>query len=341
MPVVDIKVVHLNGNYERKEVLDVNQLLKLSSSVYNTRNGSSQKLLKTISRDPFDVDKQLRQIRELKEIPQAKKRTACTQRKKCEFYGKCFPEITDEGKLLEMGGSRLDYARHRATQKKGLHMDCMGTKGWLETIRYPITFLDFEWETYAIPPYVGMKPYSILPFQYSIHILHEDGKLEHFEFLGVGDCRKALVKRLIHDVPENGSVMAFNAKAAENRRVLEMEVQFPEYRKELLSISNRMSDLAELFVQGMVYDVEMKNSYSLKTLMGIMDAEAYQSLEIAQGMDAVFEWRKLDDASNLEKTEEIQQKLLNYCGMDSYAMVVIFQWIKEKLKNEVKPFKNK
>ncbi len=52
---------------------------------------------------------------------------------------------------------------------------------------YPLHFLDFETLQQAVPKLQGLRPYQQIPFQYSLHILHRDGLLEHREFLAEGD----------------------------------------------------------------------------------------------------------------------------------------------------------
>ncbi|OJF69883.1 hypothetical protein BK026_14470 [Alteromonas sp. V450] len=49
---------------------------------------------------------------------------------------------------------------------------------------YPLHFIDFETCAVAIPFYEGMSPYEGIAFQFSHHMLHEDGRVEHAgEFL--------------------------------------------------------------------------------------------------------------------------------------------------------------
>ena len=44
---------------------------------------------------------------------------------------------------------------------------------------YPLNFIDFETCAAALPFTKGMRPYEQLAFQFSHHIVHEDGRLEH------------------------------------------------------------------------------------------------------------------------------------------------------------------
>lgn len=48
-------------------------------------------------------------------------------------------------------------------------------KGW----RYPYHMIDFETTAVALPFYEGMRPYEQVAFQFSHHVIHEDGTIEH------------------------------------------------------------------------------------------------------------------------------------------------------------------
>lgn len=49
---------------------------------------------------------------------------------------------------------------------------------------YPLHFIDFETSAVAIPFYKGMSPYEGIAFQFSHHVVHADGQIEHAgEFL--------------------------------------------------------------------------------------------------------------------------------------------------------------
>ena len=80
------------------------------------------------------------------------------------------------------------------------------------------------------------------------------------------------------------------------------------------------------FVNGLVYDTRMKGSWSLKSIMAIMDDPGYAALDIQKGMDAVYQWRLLD-REETSKAEEIRDELIAYCSMDTYAMVIVYQWL--------------
>jgi len=45
--------------------------------------------------------------------------------------------------------------------------------------QYPYHMIDFETSTTALPFFKGMRPYESVAFQFSHHIIHEDGSIEH------------------------------------------------------------------------------------------------------------------------------------------------------------------
>ena len=46
--------------------------------------------------------------------------------------------------------------------------------------QYPLNMIDFETSVVALPYFKGMAPYETVAFQFSHHIMHEDGRVEHY-----------------------------------------------------------------------------------------------------------------------------------------------------------------
>lgn len=49
----------------------------------------------------------------------------------------------------------------------------------MDSWTYPLHLIDFETAMPAIPMHKGMRPYEGIAFQFSHHVLHEDGRVEH------------------------------------------------------------------------------------------------------------------------------------------------------------------
>lgn len=356
--VADIRQIHLNADYVRKDELDVSECLILDEYLYNEKNKAHftiKELVETQMRDVADVLKQMRDC-ENGEEPCALRTSACTHRGKCEYYQHCFPEEVADSSVLTLvqckekqelhesgvvdmamlegdeiaNMTRHQYAQIMAAKTHSLYFDKPAMKHWVETkIEYPITYLDFEWDTYVYPPYAGMKPYDVLVFQYSMHIEKSPGaNLAHEQYIGTGDCRIEFIEDLLAKIPKRGSVMVFNAVGAEMLRLKQLAAQFPQYEEALRQVWERMVDLSLPFSTGNIYDLRMSGAFSLKKLVTIFSDLDYKELEISHGMEAVQNWRHLN---NDEISDEIREQLFEYCGMDTYAMVVVFRFILNKI----------
>lgn len=357
--VEHVYAIHLNAQYVRGETLDVRSLLCVSEYLYNHKNHANHTIMELIStkeRDVFALLPQLRALDEAKEVDSVRKK-ACTRGGKCNYFELCFPkeeetsihrlfgaklehlehgvqEIKDlDFALLE--GTRQQFAQYMAAKQGKLYMDRFAMENWIKhAITYPISYLDFEWETFAYPPYQGMKPYDVLTFQYSLHVESEHkAPLLHYEFLSEGDCREAFVKQLLHDLPKTGTILVFNMEGAEKLRLKQLAQQFPSYAEELDAICERMVDLSLPFSTGNIYDNQMDGYFSLKKLVSIFSEYRYEDLDIGHGMDAVMAWRQLKDASDEEKAI-IRKQLLEYCALDTFGEVLVFHKILALLKGE-------
>jgi hypothetical protein len=65
------------------------------------------------------------------------------------------------------------------SDKKDPYLDVELLKEYMDTFKYPLHFIDFETSMVAIPFFKGQKPYEQIAFQFSHHIIYEDGNVEH------------------------------------------------------------------------------------------------------------------------------------------------------------------
>lgn len=49
----------------------------------------------------------------------------------------------------------------------------------MEGFALPLHFIDFETATVALPSFAGQRPYELVAFQFSCHVMHADGRVEH------------------------------------------------------------------------------------------------------------------------------------------------------------------
>lgn len=213
---------------------------------------------------------------------------------------------------------------------------------FMDSLDYPLYFIDYEACQYAIPKYESTRPYQQIPFQYSLHIIKEEGAaLEHMEYLAeVGDENiiRNFAESMIENLPENGSVIVYNRTFEEslvNKKIAEM---YPDLKPEIDRINSNIVDLMVPFRNRDYYVKEMQGSFSIKHVLPALypdDSELdYGELSlIHRGDEASNAFLSLEDKS-AEEQEEIRNALLDYCRLDTYAMVKIWEKFKELTADE-------
>lgn len=213
----------------------------------------------------------------------------------------------------------------------GTYVDKAGIRDFIDTLSYPIYFLDFETTQDVIPQYTGTKPYQQIPFQYSLHYIEEEGgTLQHKEFLAESgiDPRRTIAESLCNDIPMNVCVTAYN-KSFECSRLKELSETFPDLAEHLLNISNNIKDLLEPFQAGYYYNRAMGGSFSIKSVLPAIfpddPALDYHNLEqIHNGSEAMSIFPRIKDMPP-EEQEIARHNLLKYCELDTYAMVKVWE----------------
>lgn len=208
-------------------------------------------------------------------------------------------------------------------------------KEFLATLTYPLYFLDFETYQQAIPEYDGIRPYMQIPFQYSIHYIEkESGSLLHKEFLAQSgtDPRRSLACQLVKDIPKNTCVLAYNM-SFEKTVIKNLAAIYPDLKDHLLNIHDHIKDLMIPFINRLYYCKEMQGSYSIKYVLPALFPNDptldYHNLEkIHNGSEAMSEYASLSQKTTQEQ-QEIRTCLLEYCKLDTYAMVKIWEKLTE------------
>ena len=194
----------------------------------------------------------------------------------------------------------------------------------LMDVEYPVHFLDFETIGPAVPYYAGTRPFQIIPFQWSDHILFEDGSLEprHFLWEEQTDPREEFARTLLEILGEKGTIFIYTDY--EEKILKELSELFPDYYKPLLATSDRMKDLCAT-LRAHYYNSGFHGSFSLKSVLpALVPAMRYDDLDIQGGEQASLEYlRMIDPSTPSDEKEKIRQNLLSYCGQDTLAMAKI------------------
>lgn len=358
VPIDHIYLMHINTSYVRHGELDLQDLFVMEDYTEKAINKQSE------------VAENIRMIREYNmsdEEPEKEISKCCEKPYKCAYYDYCRRHLTrpsifdvrnvkmdDKYQLYHEGiitfedivKNKIKLSDQQMMQvettyyHKPDHIDKEKIKQFIDTLSYPIYHLDFETYQSPIPEYDGMSPYKQIPFQYSIHIEYEDGKLEHKEYLAEAgtDPRRELAERLVRDIPENVCVLVYNM-SFEKRVIEELAKQYDDLSEHLLNIRENIHDLMIPFKKHYYYTEAMKGSHSIKYVLPALfpdDPELdYHNLEgIHQGDEASAAFANMTKLTP-DEVERVRTNLLKYCGLDTYAMVKVLEKLREVTNGEV------
>ncbi len=344
-------VTILNSKYVRHGNLDLDKLF-----IKNDVTDICKSKLEEIEKNIEEINKYM----ENKNEPEEDIDLKCFDPYPCPFFKYCtrfLPEknvftskldLKDKFKFYKMNVySYEDLLKYKINDKTRMqieydlynkedYIDREKIKEFLNELKEPIYFLDFETFQMAIPKYDDVSPYMQVPFQYSLHYI-ENGKLYHKEFLAEAgkDPREDLAKRLVQDIPLNVCVLAYNMSFEKNviKKLAEL---FPELKSSLMKIHDNINDLMIPFRKRDYYSKDMDGSFSIKYVLPALfpndESLNYKNLDlIHNGSEAMDSFASLENKTE-EEQKVIRENLLKYCKLDTYAMVKIYEKLKEAIK---------
>ena len=163
----------------------------------------------------------------------------------------------------------------------------------MTTWKPPYNFIDFEASTVALPFYSGQHPYEKVVFQFSHHIYHEDGRIEHAnEFINVnpGEFPNFEFVRALKAALEQNTGSVFQFSPYENSTLNQVKRQLEaskepdkdilitfiktlttppksdDYKGEIWNAERKMIDLCEV-IKAYYYNPHTKGSNSIKAIL--------------------------------------------------------------------------
>jgi hypothetical protein len=342
LDLADVSIVHIDTSYVRQGPVDVHALFAIRS-VLEHAEARFDEIGREVER--------LKAVVAREAAPETPIGPHCSEPYDCPFIGHCwegFPkhsvfDLSHIGKLawilVERGITRAaDIPEDVAlTQKQRIEVRAAATgeahvnrekvNAFLKQAAGPLFFLDFETVMPAVPLFDGTKPYQALPFQYSLHFREARGApLSHESFLGDGrnDPRPALVERLLEDTRAEGRIVVYSGY---EKTVLNgLAVAFPERAAELKERIRRLLDLCVPFREHVFYTADMDGSFSIKKVLPALVPDlSYEGMTIAGGQEASAAYESLHTELDLVKIQEVRKALLDYCGLDTMAMVKLLE----------------
>lgn len=231
--VKKVAIVYINNEYIRGKELDINQLFNIEDIIDITKQKQDE------IRANIDMINNYMEVHDQDNEPVKDIGTYCFDPYSCPFWEYCTkdlptPNVFDisgmqkrsKFKKYYEGKISFEDLEHERINKKYLEqidfelnnrdpkINKRAIEELLSSLRYPLYFIDYESCQYAIPELEGTKSYQQIPFQYSLHIVKEEGTpIEHKEFLAEVDDEniiRTFAESMIKDMPEDGSVIVYN-----------------------------------------------------------------------------------------------------------------------------------
>ena len=334
-------LMHLNNEYVRKGEIDVNELFK------------KEDLTKEVDKLMAEVPKNIKFLMEIIDsptFPNTAEKNYCTLPKECTVKDECWNflpehhvfhlysgrknrELFEEGihHLADVPEERLSNNQQKIQLKCAktgkVHIDKAKIKEFLAKLEKVQCHLDFETCSFAVPEFNGIRPHQRLTFQFSLHVV--PGK--HFEYLydGKDDPRPGFLAALKKMLPLKGSVVVYS-QGFEGSVLQELAKDFPAYKEWVDSVLLRMVDLRVPFSNFWYYNPIQKGSASIKKVLPAITGKDYSGLEIQDGECASLAYLDLNFGSlNASEKAKIRKDLLDYCCLDTEAMVWMVGRMKE------------
>ena len=243
--------------------------------------------------------------------------------------------LVDDGVLAIAdvpAGFELSVAqRHQveAAQRRRPYVDLDPLEAFLREISYPVAFLDYETFPCALPRFAGYGPFNHVPFQFSMHVVTEaGGEPAHREFLYTDtDCPdRPFIDALKDAIPADGTVIVWN-KPFEKGINAKLAERQPAEREFLDAVNERVVDLMDVFSEQMVVHPGFRGKTSIKwVLPALVPRLSYKGLAIQEGATASETWNKIVTGEfEPGEAREAASNLLQYCGLDSLAMLEIWR----------------
>ncbi len=344
----DISIVYINNEYEKNGPIDVKQLFAIESV--------KDKVLELLPGIPNKVAA-LKKVLVQNEIPDIDIGPHCNDPYTCDFARHCWKKIPkysvfnianlrDPKKFDLYNKGVVNFAdvpedfplnenqwmQVKSELNNETFIDKNNINEFVNGLKYPLYFMDFETFATAVPLFDKSRPYQQLVFQYSLHILSSTNEeLVHKEFLAENngqDPRIAFIEKLIDDCGDKGDILVYNI-GFERGKLADLAAAFPKYSFGINKIIVRLKDLMVPFQQRWYYTPAMQGSYSIKKVLPALVPElSYNDLNIKEGGTASNTFAAMLMGEFEGDINQTRNDLLAYCKLDTLAMVEILNKLK-------------
>jgi Domain of unknown function(DUF2779) len=344
VPVNELALIHLNSNYVRNGSLDLKQLFRQTSVLNFAKEQQAIIEARIVAQ---------KQVLNAPQIPEISVGAKCFTPYTCDYFGNCWknlpqPSVFDVAGLSRAGQEAFFTAGIRVPEQMPLNDEIPplaklqittkrsgkpfvnkdALKKYIAALNVDLDFLDIENFQPAVPRFAGTRPFMALPFAYSLHRRKAgETTTQHISFLAEpgADPRKAFIEQFLIDTAGENLILAYDI-SAERYTLQQLVHTFPEYAAQLQLRLVRLRDLMQPFAEGWYHHPAMNGSISLKNVLPALVPElSHAALTIQNGNHAMAVYDQLHLETDMFAIEERKAELLEYCRLDTLAMVKIFE----------------
>lgn len=360
--VKKVGIVHLDGNYRRGKELDINKLFHIEDITGEVKEQQDE-----VKNKIYEIKKFMAEYDGSNE-PDIKISGDCCKSYLCNYWKYCrgdvprpnvfdvprlkkekmfdkfhegvisFEDLYNDEGFKELSPNQ-QFIIEFFVENKEPDINRKEIAEFYEKLKYPLYFVDYESINPPIPEYEGAYPSQPICFQYSLHIIDENGNCEHKEFLADVDDEnipRTFAEKLARDIPpakkgEHGSVIVFN-KTFEHTRNKELGEMYVDLEEDMKRINDNIVDFMIPFSNKSYYTKEMLGSTKLKVITPILYPELdYSNLKLIHNATEASEgYSRLKNGTLTEKEqEEIKENLKRYCERDTYTLVKMWKTFKK------------
>jgi hypothetical protein len=347
LPVSKVFLVHINNQYIREGDIDPKSLFTVNDITDTVKD-----------KQPYIAENILKMKEMLKsDMPDIDIGKHCGKPYPCDFQGYCRQHIPKNSvfDLRKKGVNKYRLYRQGIIEMKDIppnilnkyqrlqleasinkteKIDKNAIRAFFDKLFFPLCFLDFETFYTALPLFDGTRPYQQIPFQYSLHIQDSKGvDLKHFEYLAEPrkDPRRELLIKLIEAIPKKSCIITYTD--FETIILRELAEWFLEYKEQIENLIGNIRDISVPFRKMDYYHWQMNGSYSLKEVLPVLVPDmSYKDMAISNGGMAIDAYFAMSQSHDPEEIESIRRNLLEYCKLDTLAMVRILERLQEIIK---------
>jgi hypothetical protein len=344
LPVESFSLLYLNRNYVRTRQIEPRAMF-IEKPVL-------ERAIKNLDSTGENIEKLKRALGQ-PGIPEADIGERCFAPYRCDFISHCWGDVPEDS-VFDLTGFPRCRARELycsgirtiadippqepLTEAQRIQRDCVinrvdhvdvrGIAGFVNSLNYPLLFMDFEAVMPAVPLYERTSPYQHIPFQYSVHSVERPGAgARHREFLsdGKGDPRREFAMRLIEDTRGVGDIIVYG-EPFERSVLLALAAFFPEWANDLRNRAGRLRDLMLPFRNHHYYTRAMKGHCSLKRVLpALVPGAEYGRLAVCDGFAAQRAFLELVECGDCARAAGLREGLREYCALDTLGMALIVE----------------